>query len=266
MTSPVQSRLLAVRTGHRRVHTAYNGGTGMLGFVSLAHSCRRHANMQRLALILAISVGITLVSSAADAKSVTRMGVTFSDELGGFVLNSVTGSGSLDDPFIVTERMTDINGGTLTISVDPAFGNRIGSQHFIGLSITKVVENSTGQPWTSFELELQSELGVPSGYSDGLSFGQGSDAGRPFAASGFDQVTIVDEPYDRIEYDRGKILAGTATAFRFVITESLPIPRAYLAQRPRRPVALGNGPWRLASLAVSCPRAKGRCSIARRSA
>ena len=35
------------------------------------------------------------------AASLTVDGVTFSDELGGFVLEGVTGSGSMDDPFII---------------------------------------------------------------------------------------------------------------------------------------------------------------------
>jgi len=200
------------------------------------------------ALLLTLVAGFSTFCVAAEAASLTRKGVTFTDELGGFVLDSVTGSGSIDDPFVVVERMIDINGGTLTILVDPGFGNQIGSQHLIGLSIAKVVENGTGQPWTAFELELQSKEGVPSDYFDGLSFGQGSDSGRPFTVSGFDQLTIVDEPYDRIECDQGKIQPGSAAAFRFVITESLALPRVYLAQRPRRPVAQRAIPWRLASL------------------
>jgi hypothetical protein len=78
---------------------------------------------------------------------------------------------------------------------------------------------------------------MPSDYNDGLSFGRGSSAGRPFTATGFEQVTLIDEPYDRIEFDKGKILVGSSATFKFVITETMPIQVAYLEQRPRRPVA-----------------------------
>jgi hypothetical protein len=171
------------------------------------------------------------------ATSLTVNSVTFSDEQGGFVLERVTGEGSLDDPFIVTERITDSNGGTLSVRISPEFGNQIGSQHSIGFALVKIVENGTDFPWTSFEIELQSTLGTPSDYGDGLSFGQGSSAGRPFTATGFDQVTIVDEPYDRIEFDQGRISVGAGATFRFVVSETMPLRVAYIAQRPRRPIA-----------------------------
>ena len=101
----------------------------------------------------------------------------------------------------------------------------------------KVIENATDLPWESFELELQSKLGVPSDYWDGLSFGQGSQAGRPFTAEGFSRVTMVDEPYDRVEFDGGKIPRGGQLTLRIVITETNLLPKAYLAQRPIRPLA-----------------------------
>jgi hypothetical protein len=58
----------------------------------------------------------------ATAASFTAAGVTFSDELGGLVLEGMSGWGSMDDPFVVVERMTDPNGGTLEFRVDPALG------------------------------------------------------------------------------------------------------------------------------------------------
>jgi hypothetical protein len=173
----------------------------------------------------------------ANGASFSVNGITFSDELGGFALEKVTGEGSMDDPFVLVERITDPNGGTLLFRVDPAFGNRIGSQHLIGFAVIKVVENGTSFPWTSFELELQSKRGVPSDYFDGLSFGQGSDAGRPFTAEGFDRVVVIDEPYDRIEFDHGRIAINGKATFRFVISESLSMHEAYLLQRPTRPIA-----------------------------
>jgi hypothetical protein len=174
---------------------------------------------------------------SAEGASITVNGVTFSDQLGGFILEKATGEGTLDDPFVLVERMTDPNGGTLSYIVPPEFGNHIGSQHHIGFALVKVIENATDIPWTSFELELQSILGTPSDYFDGLSFGQGSHAGRPFSADGFSQLTALDEPNDRIELDHGKIPIGGRVTVRFVITEFDPLIEAYLLQRPGRPVA-----------------------------
>jgi hypothetical protein len=183
------------------------------------------------------AIASTLLPFAACAASLTVSSVTFSDELGGFVLERVTGEGSLDDPIVITERTTDINGGTLAFRVSPTFGNEIGTQHSIGFAMVKIVENGTDFPWTSLEIELQSTLGTPSDYGDGLSFGQGSSAGRPFTATGFDQITLIDERHDRIEYDQGKVPVGSNATFRFAISETLPLKEAYLTQRPRRPVA-----------------------------
>jgi hypothetical protein len=171
------------------------------------------------------------------AASLTVDGVTFSDELGGFVLEGVTGSGSMDDPFVIVERMTSAGGGILRFRMDPAFGNRIGSQHTIGFALIKVIENATDFTWNSFELELQSQLGVPSGYADGLSFGQGSMVGRPFTSLEFARVKMIDEPYDQVEFEDGKVSVGGHTTLRIVITESMPLSDAYLAQRPARPLA-----------------------------
>jgi hypothetical protein len=179
----------------------------------------------------------TVLCPTAVSASLSVNGVTFSDKLGGFILEKATGEGSMDDPFVLVERMTDINGGTLSFQVQPGFGNRIGSQHAVGFAVIKVIENATNLPWTAFEFELQSQLGIPSDDMDGLSFGQGSNAGRPFTADGFDKVTIVDRPYDRVEFDHGRIPIGRHVTIRFVISESQLLHEAYLLQRPSRPVA-----------------------------
>jgi hypothetical protein len=191
-------------------------------------------------LLVALSQAALSATAQSEPRSV--QGVTFSDRLGGFILERATGTGSMDDPFVLFERMTDTNGGTLAFTVPVGFGNRIGSQHVIGFALIKVIENATDQPWSSFELELQSKLGVPSDDSDGLSFGQGSTAGRPFTAAGFADVIVQDTPYDRIELDQGKILPGGRIALHFVITESNPLGEAYLLQRPTKPVSLKTTP------------------------
>lgn len=186
----------------------------------------------RVLLVLG-GIGASIPASAAPA---TVDGVTFSDELGGFVLERVDGHGSLDDPFIVTEQLTSQDGGVLVIRASPTFGNHIASFHSIGLALTKVVENRTDRAWPSFEIELQSKLGTPSDDQDGLSFGQGSTAGRPFTSTSFARVEVLDRPYDRITLTDGKVPVGAQTVIRFVLSESVPLQTVYLVQRPGQPI------------------------------
>jgi hypothetical protein len=196
-----------------------------------------HGIALRLGLFLA-TILLVISAPVASAGSLTVNGITFSDRLGGFVLEKATGQGSMDDPFILTERITDPNGGTLAFVAPMEFGNLIGSQHREGFALIKVIENATSEPWTGFELELQSKLGVPSDDMDGLSFGQGSTAGRPFTASPFHKVTIEDTPYDRVEIEQGRVPIGGHMKLALVITLFDPLPEAYLVQRPSKPVAL----------------------------
>jgi len=192
-----------------------------------------------------------LLSGVAAAAPATIDGVTFSDELGGLEIERATGHGSIDDPFVIVERLTSPDGATLVIRVPAGFGNRIGSVQTIGFALVKVVENATDFAWTAFDLELESKRGVPSDYLDGLSFGQGSTAGRPFTITGFDQLSIMDEPFDRIDLSQGRIPVGQRMIVRFVVSESMPLVEAYLLQRPIRPIAQGPRTPRPASYAES---------------
>jgi hypothetical protein len=47
----------------------------------------------------------------------------------------------------------------------------------------------------------------------------------------------MDEPYDRVQFDHGKIPVGARLTLHFVLTESIQLKEAYLLQRPSRPVA-----------------------------
>ena len=189
------------------------------------------------ALLVAAVMLLLVAPGMARAHTVVLRGISFSDELGGFVLEKVTGRGSIADPFVVVERLTDINGATLVFRADPSLGNLIGSPDRIGFALVKVIKNETGRDWSSLEIELQSKLGVPSDHTDELSYGQGSTAGRPFTASAFGRVTLIDEPYDRIECEDGIVPAGTAVTLRFVVSQPGSLAEAFIAQRPGRPVA-----------------------------
>jgi hypothetical protein len=178
-----------------------------------------------------------LLPAPAHSGSISLHGIIFSDELGGFVLERVTGRGSIADPFVVVERLSDPDGATLVFRAEPVLGNLIGSPDRIGFALVKVIRNATGNDWTSLEVELQSKQGVPSDHTDELSFGQGSSAGRPFTASAFARITLIDEPFDRIEYSEGNVPVGGAVTLHFVVSLPGDLKEVFIAQRPGRPVS-----------------------------
>jgi len=182
------------------------------------------------------ALALLLLADPARSETVFLRGISFSDELGGFVLERVTGQGSITDPFVVVERMTNVEGATLVFRADPSFGNHIGSPDRIGFALVKVIKNATGHEWSSLEVELQSRLGIPSDHTDELSYGQGSTAGRPFTSNAFAHVTLIDEPFDRIEFEDGNVPAGGQVSLRFVISQPGSLHEAFIAQRPGRPV------------------------------
>jgi len=118
----------------------------------------------------------------------------FSDELGGFEILSVTGTGSQSDPVVVTERFTNPEPGTLVIRLGPG-----AASDFVRLAIIIVVVNHSRRTWVGFDLELQEELNQPSVYVDGLSFDQMHVfADRVFGSDRFTVFSDLTEPYDRV--------------------------------------------------------------------
>ncbi len=184
----------------------------------------------------------------AAAGPVTVEGITFSDERGDFTILKVTGTGSLSDPFVVVEEVTGSAPILVIRGFDQRFGNRIGSQHIMGMAIAKMAINRTGAAWTEYRLELRTQLDAPSTYGDGLSFGQGWAQAPPVASSGFGHAQVVDEPLDAIDFDRGRVEPDQAASFDFYVTDMTAKPEIYLLQAPVRSVACA---WP--------PRAATRC-------
>src|ERR1700743_1520794 len=93
---------------------------------------------------------------AARAEPITVEGITFSDELGNFRLVSVTGKGSIQDPFILREEITGPNDPILVIKdFSRDFGNRVGTQHTAAFAMVKIVVNKTNKIWQGFQVELR---------------------------------------------------------------------------------------------------------------
>ena len=187
--------------------------------------------------ILALAVGIALGLPAL-AGPVQLDGLTFSDELGGFDIVNASGSGSLEDPFVLVENITGDGPAILTIrGMTHAFGNRIRSHHDVGFALTKVVRNRTKRPWSLFNLELRESIEQASPFGDGLSFGQASEAGRPFRSDRFAEVLETDRALRRRPVFGGLVAPGETVAVSVVVTDTTPTWEFFLLQTEDSPLA-----------------------------
>ena len=161
--------------------------------------------------------------ATAVADPVTLNGITFSDEIGGFV---------------IVERVTDDAPAILVVrNFSAAFGNPTRTQHLAGFAITKVVINDTAKAWQSYELELQERLGEGSTYGDGLSFGQHPGSQRSFSSDRYGDLIATDEPMDGVVFRDGVVRPGQRVAFSFFITDNTPNAVFYLVQSRDQPLA-----------------------------
>jgi hypothetical protein len=187
----------------------------------------------------ALVVGLGLaVGDSAGAEPITLHGLTFSDELGGMRLERGWGSGSLDDPFVLVEEITNDGPAILIVrGMTHRFGNRIRSHHEVGFALTKLVRNGTGQAWSLFHLELREFFDHPSPFGDGLSFGQASAAGRPFRSDRFADNLDTREPFDGVQFFGGLVEPGETVALSVVVTDTTPRWEFYLLQKRDSPLA-----------------------------
>jgi hypothetical protein len=186
--------------------------------------------------VLALLLGVAHASPAA--RELTLEGLTFSDEMGGVELIDGWGSGTLEDPIVLVERITGTGPATLVVSgMTWRFGNRIRSHHEVGFALTKIVRNDTNEPWSIFNLELREIETHSSPFGDGLSFGQASHAGRPFGSDRFASVTDIQEPYDGVSFSEGMIAPGEEVTVSVVITDTTPRYDFYLLQRRDSPIS-----------------------------
>jgi hypothetical protein len=188
--------------------------------------------------ILAFLIALTARVTGALAEPITVEGITFSDELGNFRLVSVTGKGSIQDPFILREEITGPGDPILVIKdFSRDFGNRVGTQHTAAFAMVKIVVNKTDKIWQGFQVELREIIEKPSTYEDGLSFGQGSDLADTYVQSSMPNSQRLDEPEDSLGFGGANIPPGGEATFRFIISDMSPIYRFYLIQRPQQPLS-----------------------------
>lgn len=187
--------------------------------------------------VLAFCVSLT---PSASAETWSAGGLTFSDELGGFRLISVTGSGSLLDPIVIVEEVVEIGQIVLVVRGEEkpsADGAMITPPSFLSIAVTKIVLNSSGQAWAGFDMELREALDTPSPYGDGLSFDQLRTFGQPLDSDSFATWRRLDEPYDRIRFYGGFVDSGATARFRFYITDPTTTRVFYLLQQPQYLIA-----------------------------
>ena len=184
---------------------------------------------------------LALAPCPAKADAWTAAGLTFSDEFGGFRLISVSGWGSIADPIVIVEEITDLGPATMVIRGAQVRRDKTSAEiktTFTNLAVVKVVTNLTERVWIGFELELQEEYRHPSPYDDGLSFDQMNVFSENSVQSdSFSHSRRISEPYDRVRFRDGSVSPGETVRFRFNITDPTPDPEFFLLQEPHLLVA-----------------------------
>lgn len=180
----------------------------------------------------ALLAGLLLATAATPAAAAEFFvnGVLFSDRYGGFNLLSVNGMGTRDDPFLIVEEVGGAGNAVLSIEGWKA-GYHTSEYGGTSMVIRKVVINATEKTWNSYELELREELSEPSGYLDGLSFGQPLRESRPAASDRMPNALFRDEPYDAVVFSGGDVAPGEKVAFDFILTDMTPVDQVFLIQR-----------------------------------
>lgn len=189
----------------------------------------------RVLLFLSL-MGLPLCPASAVEQTVwVAGGYSFSDELGGFSIRAVTGSGTREHPIVIEEELYSASPVTLTIRTSAAGAPSDGNLENGALFLRFVIVNASGQSWVEFQFELQEILHQPSTFSDGLSFDQLRDETGAIGSDRFRHYSRDFEPYDQLRFTEGKLDAGESGAFDFPLTDFTPRWEFYVVQDPRIP-------------------------------
>jgi len=191
-------------------------------------------------LIAALIAALIATSGPARAGSWTAGGWNFSDEMGGFRILSVTGSGTVRDPIVIVEEITKPGIAELVIR-DRRDRSKIRPGHtpitHLAANLIKIVFNRTGQLWTGFELELREVINEVSVYQDGLSFDQLRTFSQPVTSNVFTASRRIKEPADMVRFWGGSVKQDGSVRFNFPITDPTVKDEFYLLQQPRTLIA-----------------------------
>lgn len=200
-------------------------------------ACPAHSSRAATARSGLVALFLFLVAAPVAADPVTLEGITFSDESGGFTILSVTGTGSLADPFVVTEDVTGSAPVLIIRFLNATFGNRLGTRGPMGMALVKVAINRTGTSWHGYRIEARSAPPRRSPEQDGLSLGQSWSGRPPMVSSVFQRCHVVERPYDAIHFDGGLVKVGQRVSFALFLTDSLPKREIFLLQAPEAFIA-----------------------------
>jgi hypothetical protein len=162
---------------------------------------------------------------------------SFSDELGGFRIRSVSGTGTKADPIVIGEELYSVSPVTLVIrATKPVRALDFSGNYANGFLYLRLqVLNASELAWVEFEFELQEILHQPSVFGDGLSFDQRRSDEQAIGSDSFGKFDCDFEPYDRLLFTEGKIDPRKIGSFGFLVTDYTPTNVFYLVQDPRIP-------------------------------
>ncbi|WP_244507952.1 hypothetical protein [Mesorhizobium sp. ORS 3428] len=172
-------------------------------------------------------------AGADDQKSWQAGQYSFSDELGGFRIRSVSGTGTKSDPVVLGEELESADPVILTIRSRQLTANA--TEGILYLRI--VALNDSGHPWVDFMFELQSILNEPSDFGDGLSFDQTHTPPEFISSDSFAKYDRQNEPFDRLRFLDGHVDVLHQAAFDFLVTDFNPKRVFYLLQDPGIPAS-----------------------------
>lgn len=212
---------------------------GML-LVWPARVCALHSAWARVALLLrATTLGLFCIAAPCIAQD-NKIGVwsagsySFSDELGGFTIDGVSGKGTHADPIILRETFASSSPVTLVIRANFYASGQFYSDGILYLRIE--TRNGSRQGWVEFEFELQELLHQASVFGDGLSFDQRNSERGFISSDSFAKYSRNFEPFDKLLFTNGKVDPGHTSGFSFLITDFTPRGQFYLVQDPRIPL------------------------------
>jgi hypothetical protein len=174
---------------------------------------------------------------ASDAPKWIAGVYSFSDELGGFTITGVSGTGTKQDPIIITEELNSASPVTLVIRATQIMHPfTVGGDAQTGFTHFRLVTlNNSGLAWVEFEFELQEIQDVPSTFGDGLSFDQRRSETDNIGSDHFTEFSRDFEPYDRLRFRDGKVDPMETSTFSFFVTDFTPRSQFYIVQDPRIP-------------------------------
>ncbi|WEX07710.1 hypothetical protein [Chelativorans sp. AA-79] len=183
-----------------------------------------------------VSAALLLGAGPADDGRWLAGGYSFSDELGGFRILAVRGSGTRADPVVLIQELYSASAVVVVIRQDGPGAPQAESRR-PGMALYLRIEtvNASGLAWVEFSYELQVHLGKPSVYGDGLSFDQAQAEAGTVSADAFASYSRDFEPHDRLLFRDGKVDPKETATFSMLITDLTPTYQFHLVQDPRIP-------------------------------